>query len=68
MKLSDNSIAHIAKILQVALITGTDIVDNLRMIRFDVKDEELVLEKEYQENHDASLQEMMKASQEKQDL
>ena len=31
-KLSDDTIAHIAKTLQVALITGTDIVDNLRIM------------------------------------
>ena len=28
--LSDTAIAHIAKILQVAILTGTDISDNLR--------------------------------------
>ena len=28
-KLSDEAIAHVAKLLQVAIITGTDIVDNL---------------------------------------
>ena len=28
--LSDTAIAHIAKVLQVAILTGTDISDNLR--------------------------------------
>jgi len=32
MKLSDEVIAHIAKQLQIAILTGTDIVDNLRII------------------------------------
>ena len=32
MKLSDEVIGHIAKQLQIAILTGTDIVDNLRMI------------------------------------
>ena len=38
-KLSDNAIAQIAKALQVAILTGTDIVDNLRQIRFVVTDD-----------------------------
>jgi len=32
-KLSDDAIAFIAKTLQVAIISGTDIVDNLRTMR-----------------------------------
>ena len=31
--LSDDVIAHVAQLLQLAILTGTDIVDNLRMIR-----------------------------------
>ena len=34
MRLHDNSISHIAKIVQLAILTGTDIVDNLRAIQF----------------------------------
>ena len=33
MKLTDEVIAHIAKQLQLAILTGTDIVDNLRIIK-----------------------------------
>lgn len=36
MKLDDKVIAHVAKVLQVAIITGTDIVDNLRMLELEV--------------------------------
>ena len=43
MKLNDEVIAHIAKLLQMALITGTDIVDNLRMIILDEKEGSLYL-------------------------
>jgi len=32
-KLTDNTISQIAKLLQVAILTGTDVVDNLRTIR-----------------------------------
>ena len=31
--LSDGSISQIAKLIQVAILTGTDIVDNLRTLR-----------------------------------
>tara|TARA_B100001989_G_C24358699_1_gene373379 strand:- start:138 stop:497 length:360 start_codon:yes stop_codon:yes gene_type:complete len=41
LKLSDKSIGHIAKMLQVALLTGTDLVDNLRLIGFQDNDGKL---------------------------
>ena len=37
-KLSDTSIAQVAKLLQVAMLTGTDIVDNLRTLELVGKD------------------------------
>ncbi len=43
MQLHDNSISHIAKIVQLAILTGTDIVDNLRAIQFEVTDDEKLL-------------------------
>ena len=39
MKLDDKVFGHIAKVLQVAIITGTDIVDNLRTLELTVDDE-----------------------------
>ena len=47
MKLSDEVIAHIAKQLQLAILTGTDIVDNLRMIRLISENEQLYLDPVY---------------------
>ena len=38
MKLNDEVIAHIAKQLQLAILTGTDIIDNLRMITLQEED------------------------------
>jgi hypothetical protein len=35
MKLDDEVIAHIAQLLQMAILTGTDIIDHLRMIELD---------------------------------
>lgn len=60
MKLTDQTIAHIAKILQVAILTGTDLVDNLRMIELE-KDEEgnLKLDSGYAEGFDKSVNDML---------
>ena len=41
MKFSDSLIADIARTLQIAIITGTDIVDHLRT--FEVEDEKGLL-------------------------
>lgn len=35
MKLSDNTILHLVRLLQVALISGTDIVDYLRQLELE---------------------------------
>ena len=47
MKLSDEVIGHIAKQLQIAILTGTDIVDNLRMIILHEASGKLYLDPEY---------------------
>ena len=47
MKLNDEVIAHIAKQLQLAILTGTDIVDNLRMIQLTAENNELYLDPDY---------------------
>ena len=60
MKLQDSSIGHIAKILQMAILTGTDIVDHLRMIRFEVDDDQtLKLNEEYEKVFNESIEKMM---------
>ena len=58
-KLHDTTIAHIAKILQVALLTGTDIIDHLRLIDLEEDGEFLVLNSEYSDNHNKSIEEML---------
>lgn len=63
-RLDDNVIAHIARILQVSMLTGTDIIDHMRMIRLDQKDESLILQKEYADVFDGSLDSMLKNAQE----
>ena len=54
-KLSDEVIAHVAQLLQLAILTGTDVVDNLRMIRLSPLGEgleALQLTNEYKKNAD----------------
>ncbi len=60
--LSDDVIAHVAQLLQLAILTGTDIVDNLRMIRLTPLGEgleALKLEPAYKENSDSNVEKMM---------
>ena len=64
MHLDDKTIGHIAKLIQLAIITGTDIVDHLRMMKLELTEENsLVLDKEYNEIHDTSLQTMIQNAQ-----
>ena len=59
MKLNDEVIAHVAKILQLALITGTDIVDHMRMLVLDESDNQLYLNEEYIKNSEANIERML---------
>tara|TARA_B100000123_G_C25589490_1_gene366437 strand:- start:422 stop:637 length:216 start_codon:yes stop_codon:yes gene_type:complete len=66
MHLHDKTIGHIAKLLQLAMITGTDIIDHLRMMKLDVGDDGLIsIDKEYESNHDGSINDMIKKVNEK---
>ena len=60
LRLSDEVIANVAKVLQIAIITGTDIVDNLRMMRL-VEGESGVLEVHgnFKESLDASVEKLL---------
>ena len=61
MKLNDEVIAHIAKILQLAILTGTDIVDHMRLIRLTTgTDNDLLLDEDYAENSQANIERMLK--------
>ena len=59
MKMNDEVISHIAKVLQMAIITGTDIVDHLRMIVLEERDGKLSLEEEYLKNVEENIQKML---------
>jgi hypothetical protein len=58
-KLTDKTIGQIAKLLQIAIITGTDIVDNLRALRLVTNDDTLDPDPTYLENFEASISKMV---------
>ena len=59
VKLNDSVIAHFVKIIQLGLITGTDIVDHFRMVRLQLEDDELYLNKNYEEKHETNIERML---------
>ena len=63
MKLNDEVIAHIAKQLQLAILTGTDIVDNLRMIRLQEDTGQLYLDPDYLESSKENENKMLEEAQ-----
>lgn len=73
MRLHDKTISHIARLLQVAIITGTDVVDHMRMIRLEEtkseKDsqESLVLQKEYSDIFDGTIEVMLENAKKQED-
>lgn len=65
-KLSDTVIGHIAQMLQMAILTGTDIVYHFRMIRLEpsgLDPNELVLTKEYSEQSDSNMEKLLDEAQ-----
>tara|TARA_E500000331_G_scaffold330177_1_gene351455 strand:+ start:550 stop:789 length:240 start_codon:yes stop_codon:yes gene_type:complete len=61
MKFSDEVIGQVAKLLQLAIITGTDIVDNLRMMSVTLDEEsgELTLSEDYKEIAESQVAKLM---------
>lgn len=59
MKLNDEAIGQIAKILQVAILTGTDVVDNLRQVEFTTVDDHLCLTEDYKSQFEKNLSKMI---------
>ena len=59
MRLDDEVVAHIAKILQIAIISGTDVTDGLRMMRLFQEDGILFLDEEYDSNFDENVDRML---------
>ena len=59
MKLDDSVIAHIAQLIQIAIITGTDIVDNMRMIVLTENDGILSLDPNYESQNQENIKRML---------
>ena len=59
MRLDDSVIGHVAKLIQLAILTGTDIVDHMRMIRLTADDQTLFLDADYEENATNNIQAMV---------
>jgi len=60
LKLSDDTIAQIAKILQVAILTGTDVVDNLRQLELVTsEDGRLTMSEDYAKNFETNITSML---------
>ena len=59
LTMTDNAISHIAKLVQVAILTGTDIVDNLRMAQFVTVDDQLEVSPDYQEAFNTNIERML---------
>ena len=58
-KLSDEAISHIAQTIQIAMLTGTDVIDHLRMIDLVNEDNLLILESSYKENFNVNIEKMV---------
>ena len=60
MKLNDTTIAHFVKLIQVAFITGTDIVDHFRMMELELNSEKsIVLNEEYEKIFEEQIEKML---------
>ena len=59
LKLDDSAIAQIAKVLQMAILSGTDIVDNLRLMRLTSEDGKLILSENYVEKFEEDIEHMV---------
>jgi hypothetical protein len=68
MKLSDYSIAQLVRVLQLALLTGTDITDNIRLMRFVENDGLLDLDSKYEEDFEKNIEKLAQLAESSQDV
>jgi hypothetical protein len=59
LKLADETIGHIAKLVQMAILTGTDIMDNLRSMSLTISEGELVIHPDHAESFDTNVERML---------
>jgi len=68
MKLTDDSISQLIRVLQLAMLTGTDITDNMRQMRFVKNDDMLSPDPEYLEEFEAGLVRLEQQAETKKDV
>ena len=69
-KLADEVIGHVGKLVQLAIITGTDIIDHLRMIRVTSSEADssvMVLTPEYREISEGQVTQLLEEASQLQD-
>ena len=60
LRFNDEVIASVAKVLQVAILTGTDIVDNLRMMKLkESEDGILAIHENYEKEFNTNIGKML---------
>ena len=59
MRLSDEVIAHVAKLVQLAILTGTDVVDHMRMMVLNEEEGSLFLEESYSQASEENIRRMI---------
>ena len=59
MRLSDTVIAHIAQLVQLSILTGTDVVDHMRMMVLTDNEGTLELDEEYERRAEDNVQRLI---------
>lgn len=62
-KLDDTVITNIAKIIQIAILTGTDVVDNLRLLSLTPcpNEEKLILDPNYEKSFENNIKSLLES-------
>jgi len=58
-KLADSAIGQIAKCVQVAILTGTDVVDHLRQLELEVNDKTITVSEGYLSTFNENIERML---------
>jgi hypothetical protein len=66
-ELSDELIGQLAKLLQLSILTGTNVVDHFRLLRVETEEGRLTLTSEYKEYFENSLNSMLKEAEQLQE-
>lgn len=59
LRMSDETISQIARLLQVAILSGTDVVDNLRTLRLVSQEDMLYPDPNFIDAFEGNLQKML---------